>query len=199
MESVAVVTALAYLLLATQERISCWYAAAISTLLYLAIFWRVGLLMESVLQLYYLLMAGYGFWCWRRVQPTGQSRLLISRLRLSWHILAIATISVVSIFTGYLLAHYTEAELPYLDAWTTWSSIFTTWMVTRKLLENWIYWIVIDSVSIYLYWDRELYLTMVLFALYIVIAVFGWYAWLASYRNQAGHKSHDGRQGSTVS
>jgi len=72
--------------------------------------------------------------------------------------------------------------MPFLDSFTTWGSILTTWMVARKILENWLYWLVIDSVSIYLYLDRELYLTALLFALYLVIVLFGYRKWLLHYR-----------------
>ena len=71
---------------------------------------------------------------------------------------------------------------PILDSFTTWGSIVTTWMVARKILENWLYWLVIDSASIYLYLDRELYLTAALFAVYLVIVIFGYFQWLQHYR-----------------
>jgi nicotinamide mononucleotide transporter len=67
--------------------------------------------------------------------------------------------------------------MPYLDSFTTWASVITTWMVARKILENWIYWFVIDSVSIVLYVNRSLHLTAVLFAVYLVIIVFGYRDW----------------------
>jgi len=69
-----------------------------------------------------------------------------------------------------------------LDSFTTWGSVVTTFMVVRKVLENWIYWLVIDSISIYLYIDRELYFTSMLFVVYIVIIFFGWLSWLKSYQ-----------------
>ena len=81
-----------------------------------------------------------------------------------------------------LLTRFTDAALPLLDSFTTWGSILTTWMVTRKILENWLYWLVIDSVSIYLYLDRGLHLTAMLFVAYLVIVVFGYRKWLRHYR-----------------
>jgi len=88
----------------------------------------------------------------------------------------------LTLISGYLLNSGTEAKLPYLDSFTTWASVVTTVMVARKVLENWIYWLVIDSVSIYLYIDRELYFTAILFALYIVIIFFGWFSWSKNYQ-----------------
>lgn len=191
-ESLAVVMAIAYLLLAMYEHIACWYAAAISVCLYLAVFWRVDLVMESALQLYYLAMAGYGWCCWR--QRTGanasqQAASLISRWAGWKHGIALVLVVALSLLTGHLLAAYTDARLPWLDAGTTWASLLATWLVARKILENWLYWIVIDGLSIYLYWDRGLYQTMALFAFYIVLAAFGWFVWRASYARQQSSPS----------
>src|SRR5690606_23783949 len=83
---------------------------------------------------------------------------------------------------GWLLTRYTGAAWPYLDSFTTWGSVLTTFLVVKKVLENWLYWIVIDSLSIYLYIDRGLYLTAGLFAAYLVIVVFGYFSWLNLYR-----------------
>jgi len=81
---------------------------------------------------------------------------------------------------------YSTAALPYLDSFTTWGSVLTTWMVARKILENWLYWLLIDSVSIYLYLDRALYLTALLFLAYVVIALLGYYQWRKHYLARSG-------------
>ena len=91
----------------------------------------------------------------------------------------------LSLLSGSALSAYTDAVNPFLDSFTTWGAVITTWMVARKILENWVYWLVIDAVSIFLYLDRELYLTAALFAAYIVIALFGLQQWLKHYRQQS--------------
>ena len=101
------------------------------------------------------------------------------------HILAIGGVVLAALASGLLLDRYTEAVLPFVDSFTTWGSILTTYMVARKVLENWVYWFVIDSVCIYLYLDRELYLTALLFMVYLVIVVFGYRKWLHHYRMQS--------------
>ena len=180
-ESLAVVFAIAYLLLAIRQSILCWYAAAISVLLFMVVLWQKRLLMDSALQIYYLVMAGYGWWCWRQPK-TSTSSVTIQQWPFWRHILILALVSAVSLPVGWAMANWTEAKLPYLDTWTTLASIITTWMVVRKLLESWLYWVLIDSISIYLYWDRELYQTMVLFIGYVILAVFGWYTWNKEYK-----------------
>ena len=176
LELTAVVFAIAYLVLAVRENILCWYAAGISTLIFLFIFWDVKLYMESGLQVYYLAMAVYGWYQWRLVNDNSEG-LQVSMWSMRQHLIALLLIALLTFISGYLLNSGTDAQLPYLDSFTTWGSVVTTFMVARKVLENWIYWLVIDSVSIYLYIDRELYFTSMLFAVYIVIIFFGWFSW----------------------
>jgi len=183
LELLAVVFAVAYLVLAVKENSLCWYAAGISTLIFLFIFWNVKLYMESGLQIYYLAMAFYGWYQWRDAQTETVS-LRVSKWRAKQHIVALVLIAALTFVTGSLLNSGTDANMPYLDSFTTWASVVTTFMVARKILENWLYWLVIDSVSIYLYLDRELYFTSLLFAIYIVIIFFGWFAWNRSYRQR---------------
>lgn len=183
LELLAVVFAVAYLVLAVRENSLCWYAAGISTLIFLFIFWNVKLYMESGLQIYYLAMAFYGWYQWRDAQTETVS-LRVSKWRAKQHVVALVLIAALTFVTGSLLNSGTDANMPYLDSFTTWASVVTTFMVARKILENWLYWLVIDSVSIYLYLDRELYFTSLLFAIYIVIIFFGWFAWNRSYRQR---------------
>lgn len=183
-EASAVILGITYLLLAVRESLWCWYAAFVSTAIFLVLFWNAQLLMESALQVYYLIMAVYGWWQWQH-GPQGDSELPISRWRGGAHILAIASVLALSLASGWALQAWTSAVLPFLDSFTTWGAVLTTWMVTRKVLENWLYWLVIDSVSIYLYLDRELYLTAALFLVYLVIAVFGYWQWLNHFQKQA--------------
>ena len=182
-EALAVCLGILYLLLAMWEKISCWYAAFLSTLIFLFLFWDVNLLMESALQVYYLGMAVYGWWQWQH-GGAGDSALPISRWRPRQHATAIAVILSTSALSGWLLSANTEAAMPYLDSFTTWGAVLTTWMVARKILENWLYWLVIDSVSIFLYLDRGLFLTAGLFAGYVVIVIFGFVTWTRHYRTQ---------------
>ena len=183
-EIAAVVLGISYLLLAMWEKISCWYAAFISTAIFLFIFWQSGLLMESGLQVYYLGMAVYGWWCWRHGNRDDGS-LPIKRWAWQQHALAIGAVLALSAVSGLLLSQFTEAAWPFLDSFTTWGAMLTTWMVARKLLENWLYWVVIDGLSIFIYLDRELYLTAALFAAYVVIVIFGFFTWLRHYRAQS--------------
>lgn len=183
LELTAVVFAIAYLVLAVRENSLCWFAAGISTIIFLTIFWDVKLYMESGLQVYYLGMAAFGWYQWRDAND-GSTGLQVSMWSMDKHLIALALIALLTLISGFLLNSETDAKLPYLDSLTTWASVVTTFMVAWKVLENWIYWLVIDSISIYLYIDRELYFTSMLFAVYIVIIFFGWASWSKSYKQQ---------------
>jgi nicotinamide mononucleotide transporter len=178
-EILAVILAIAYLVLAIRQNIWCWAAAAGSTLLYLFIMYLARLYMESVLQLFYLAMAAYGWYQWR---SGGDDRegLKVSTWPLRFHLLAVVSVLLLVFVSGQLLTRYSDAAMPFLDSLTTWGAIVATFMVTRKILENWIYWFFIDAVSIVLYFNRDLFFTAALFSAYLVMIVIGYRSWRAS-------------------
>lgn len=179
----AVILAIAYLLLAAKENIYCWYCALLSTAIFTFLFWDVSLLMESALNVYYMLMAVYGWQQWK-YGGNEHSGILIRKLDLRQHYLIIGVVLGLSIVSGSLLSQHTSAAWPFVDSFTTWSSVVTTIMVAKKVLENWLYWIVIDAVSIPLYMDRGLYLTALLFACYLLIVVCGYLNWRRRFAEQ---------------
>jgi nicotinamide mononucleotide transporter len=186
-EAIAVVLAIAYLALAMKTNIWCWAAAFVSTAIYTVLFWKVSLLMESVLNIYYMAMAVYGYWMWMQ-QPKESNKHEVNdrgSVIISWslttHLFLIAVTSVLSLGVGYLMANYTQASFPYLDAATTCFAVMTTYLVAKKVLENWLYWIVINTVSIYLYFSKGLMLTTMLLIAYVIMAVAGYVMWRKSW------------------
>jgi len=176
LEILGVILAVAYLLLAAKENIWCWLCAFISSAIYVYLFWQVGLLMESMLNVFYISMALAGWLQWR-YGGDKHGGLSIKTLRAWQHGLILLLILLLAWLNGWYMQNYTAAAWPYVDSFTTWASILTTFMVIYKILENWIYWFVIDALSIYLYLDRGLYLTVLLFLIYLVIVVFGFISW----------------------
>ena len=178
LEIFAVIFALLYLFLAMKQNIACWYAAFISTLIYIIIYWDVSLYMESLLNFYYLLMAIYGWINWNKKSQIDKNYVI------SWsyqnHILVILLILILTVISGFSLQK-TDAVYPYLDSFTTWASVITTFMVAQKILSNWIFWIIINSVAIFLNFDRELYLTVILLMTYQLMSIYGYYQWRKSY------------------
>tara|TARA_B110000240_G_scaffold7366_1_gene8147 strand:+ start:265 stop:855 length:591 start_codon:yes stop_codon:yes gene_type:complete len=180
LETLAVALGMSYLLLAMRENSLCWYCAFFSTAIYVYIFGDVSLYMESALNVYYMGMAVYGWLQWQK-GGANHSGVEIVRWTAKHHIICVLVILIASVISGYLLSVNTDARLPYLDSFTTWASVLTTVMVARKVLENWLYWIVINSVSIYLYIDRDLDQTAAMFTLYLVLSVLGYVAWKKNY------------------
>ena len=174
-EIIAAALAVAYLLLAIRQRIECWAAAFVSSCLYVWVLFTARLYMESLLNAFYAAMAVYGFWQWRR--GSEGTALAVSRWPLlrqaagAWGVLAL------SVLSWYFLRRFTPAAWPFVDSMVTWSSVFATFLVARKVYENWHWWLVIDSVSLCLYFTRHLYLTTLLFALYLMLIVIGMRQW----------------------
>ena len=141
--------------------------------------------MESLLQIFYVLMAVYGWLHWKNIINSNRDLRIKSWNNLN-HVYAVISVIILAILSGIVLEEYTQAALPFIDAFTTWGAIVTTYMVAKKILENWIYWFVIDSISIYLYTSRGLYLTAFLFVIYLVIIVFGYRSWKRTLNQNDG-------------
>jgi len=182
-EIAAVGLAIAYLALAIRQNILCWLAALISSFLYLGLFFSARLYMESGLQVFYAAMAVYGWSQWR-YGGAEHSGLRITTWSPRRHASVIATILGMTALFGWAMSH-TDAVFPFLDSFTTVAAIFATYMVARKVLENWVYWFVIDSLSIYLYLSRGLHLTALLFLLYLVLIVIGFRRWWRDWRAES--------------
>lgn len=190
LELIAVVASLLYVVLAAKGNIWCWPAAILSTVLYTVIFYDVYLWMDSLLQLYYLLMAVYGWICWQQRKKAGNentfetTKLLYSQWSLQRHSIAIIVLTLLSLVLGWLMATYTPTHFPYLDSATTVFAVFATYLLTQKVLENWLYFIVIDFVSIYLYIEKSLVPTAALFACYVILAAYGYWQWRKLFQQQ---------------
>jgi len=182
-EILAAILAIVYLLLALKQDIRCWIAWIISSLMYLFVMLYAGLLMESALQIFYVGMGIYGWMQWDK--KSDQDKLSIRRWNRKQHLYAIGSLVCIVMISGFMLSNNSDAVAPYVDSFTTWGAILATFMVAKKVLENWIYWFVIDFVSVFLFLSRELYPTAVLFVIYLVIIVFGYRAWLKVMKSNA--------------
>jgi nicotinamide mononucleotide transporter len=174
-EILAVVLAVAYLLLAIRQSIGCWIAAFVSSCLYVWVFFGARLYMDSVLNAFYAAMAVYGFRQWRR--SSGAAPLAVTRWSAARNGRAAAGVVALSAVSAYFLRRYTPAASPFVDSMVTWSSVFATFLVARKVYENWHWWLIIDAASLCLYFTRGLYLTVLLFALYLALIVIGMREW----------------------
>lgn len=178
----AVITSIAYAWLASKNNIWCWLFGIISPLLSMyALYYYFNLYAETLLQVYYIAMAFYGFYIWKFGSQKHDSKPIEVW---SWrsHIIVISLGLISTFLLGYILANYTEAASSYLDSFTTVFAIIATFMTAQRILENWIYWIIIDSISIFLYANRGGYLFALLFLTYTLIAIYGFIYWRKSYK-----------------
>ena len=175
-EIVAALLAIAYLLLAMRQDARCWIAWIISSLMYLFVMYSAGLYMEAGLQIFYLLMGFYGLYQWQYKLANNET-LKIKVWPISTHMMCLTALFLLVITSGYILSNNTDAASPYIDAFTTWGAVIASYMVAKKILENWIYWFVIDFVSVFLFVSRELYPTALLFCLYLVLVIIGYRSW----------------------
>lgn len=182
-EIAAVVLAVGYLVLAIRQNIWCWLCAAVSTAIYVYLFFAARLYMESLLNAFYFLMALYGWSVWH-AGGERMTDLPVSVWPLPVHGLALLLIVVSAGLSGYLLQRFTEAALPYIDSLTTFAAVWATFLVARKVLENWWYWLIIDAASVLIYWSRDLQLTALLFVVYLLMIPFGLISWRRSYIRQ---------------
>ena len=177
-ELIGVILAVAYVMLAIGQRISCWIAAFVSSVLYVWVFFQAHLYMDSALNVFYAAMAVYGFWQWHQSKEGAQ--LPIIRWPLLAHLAALALVLLLSLTTSWVLRRYTPAALPFWDSLEFWASIYATFLVARKVYENWHWFFAIDALCVALYFNRRLFATMLLFGVYLVLIVIGMREWRRS-------------------
>ena len=188
LEWLAFFFSVAYVILAARQNIWCWpfgLVGVICTFL-ICVDPDVRLYSDATLQVYYFGMSIYGWASWRKRGndvKEGEEELAISQWSMNQHLIVLVGGSFLAILLGYFWT-WMDAALPYIDAFTTSFSIIATYMVARKILENWLYWIVIDAVCIFVYWHRELYLISILFLVYCIIAVFGYLRWKKEFSEE---------------
>jgi len=176
-EWMAVLCAITYLLLATRANPWCWAFGIVSSAFWAyADFTLYKLFIDGGLQIFYIAMGFIGFFQWK-YGGEGHSELPVTRLARKWHILILVAGIPLALVVGRLFDVFTSAESTYLNAFTTVFAVVTTFLAVRKKLENWIYWFIIDSLNVVLYWTQGGYLIALLFVAYLVIVVFGFFSW----------------------
>ena len=170
----AVISGILYIILAAKENVWCWLAASISVCLYMYINYDLGYYSQAVLQIFYLFMAIYGYVMWNKLDPER-----IKEWSEKKHLFIIFIGAIITFIIGFILTEYVEdSEQPILDSLTTVFSVFASYMVAKKVLGNWLYWIVIDSLIIYLYYIQGEFILALQFLVYIIIAVYGYFSWI---------------------
>lgn len=184
LEIFGVVTGLLYLLLEIRQHKWMWVVCFLTALAYIFVFYRAKIYADMGLQIYYVAISIYGFIAWGRkgkevtAEEKGAGDPIVYR-HLTPKIAVAVVLAILLIWGGlwYLLSHFTDSPIPVGDAFSTSVGIVATWMVARCIIEHWYFWIVVNFISVYLYFLRDLYPTMFLYLCYGILAVVGLYTW----------------------
>jgi nicotinamide mononucleotide transporter len=182
-EAFAAILGIFYVVLATRESQWCWPFAFISTFIYTFLFWEGQLPMQALLNFYYMGMAIYGYLQWRK-HGNVEDDLPITSWPLSKQSKLIVFGALLTYVAGVYLAQFQLSQSPFLDAGVTVFSVLNTWLMAKKVLQNWPYWIVINSAAIVLYVQNGFFATVVMFSVYLILAVLGFINWQQLYRQQ---------------
>ena len=181
LEWITFVAALAYVYFAAQKKIVTWVFALISVGLtfYLDVIGK--LYIESGLQVFYFVMAIYGWINWKKAE---KNDLPVTRWSIQLHLLNIFASAWLALLVGYLFANYTEQSTPYLDAFTTCFSLVATFMVVKRVIENWLYWIFINMGMVVLYLNNGYEILALQYGLFVILAIYGYWSWNKALKQQ---------------
>ena len=178
LEIVGTIVGLMYLWLEYRASIYLWIAGIIMPAIYIFIYYDTGLYADMGINIYYLIAAIYGWAMWRYGgKRTNQSELPITHMPVRNAMKALAVFLVSLVVIAWILIRYTDSTVPWCDSFTTALSIIGMWMLARKYVEQWWVWLVVDVASVALYVYKDLHFTAALYALYAVVAIFGYRKW----------------------
>ena len=189
LEILGVITGVIYLWLEYRASIYLWIAGIIMPAIYLSVYYNAGLYADFGINIYYLLIAIYGWVAWKtgftlfgNKEP--KKELFISHApRTAWIKVAAAFV-VAMLLIAYILISHTDSTVPWSDSFTTALSIVGMWMLARKYIEQWWVWCVVDVASSALYIYKGLHFTAILYAVYAIIAIFGYFKWKKLMQNE---------------
>lgn len=180
-EVAASMLGISYVILAARESQWCWPLAFVSTLIYTILFWEGHLPMQALLNFYYMGMAIYGYFLWSKNDNT-KDNLPITSWSWSKQLLFIAIGATLTIITAQYLESINASQSPYLDAGVTVFAMINTVLMAKKILQNWHYWIIIDASAIVLFAQNGYYATVVMYSIYLILAVIGMFSWQRLYQ-----------------
>lgn len=170
------ITAIMYVILAAVENVWCWLFGILASALSIYLCYVGKLFLESGLQIFYVTIGIYGWYQWLYGSKE-KTELKIISFPLSKNLPLILVGIVVWIPLGLTAKYFSTQVMPYLDAFITAFSLVATWMTAKKIIENWLYWIVIDGLAVLLYGYREFYLIALLYVIYTILALAGYFKW----------------------
>ncbi|MEE9461653.1 MAG: nicotinamide riboside transporter PnuC [Bacteroidales bacterium] len=181
-EVLGVITSLVYLYFSVRQIIWLWPFGIISSALFILIFFNGKFYADMGLQVYYVGVSIYGWIYWSRGGISRNEKSSLPVCRISSQLALVLSVTGIVIMLGivYILKNFTDSDVPWGDGFTTAGSIVATWMLARKVLEHWLVWIFVDSVAAGLYFYKGLYPSFLLYLIFTIIAVIGYFHWKRS-------------------
>jgi nicotinamide mononucleotide transporter len=175
LEILAVIFGVLYIILAAQQNRLCWIFGVLGSAISIYIFViHAKLYSEALLYLYYVFAGIYGWIFWTK----SDQKFISYKLNLKNHLFIIIVGLLFSFLLNLLIVRFfVDAQRPMIDSITTVFSFIATFLTARKFIDNWLYWIVIDFISVFLYMDRGLYIYSILMLLYTILAFYGYKQW----------------------
>jgi nicotinamide mononucleotide transporter len=177
LEIVGLLSGIGYVVLAARAHVWCWPIGLINVAVFLFINYEAKLYADTALQVVYLILTLYGWYKWVEKPDNSTEALYISTTTSKQWIYLSGIVVIGAIVMSVLLDRYTDTDVPRWDAIVTSLSLVATWMVAQKKLENWLVWIVTDVLYVGLYYYKGYMLLTILFVIYIVVAVQGYFYW----------------------
>ncbi len=179
LQLVGVALGLLYLYLEYRANIWLWVVGIIMPIVHGTLYFRSGLYADCSMQLYYILAGLYGLWVWKRgsrKEQGGVETPICHTPSENWMQLVVFYVAIHAALY-VLLTTFTDSTVPFLDSFTTALCILAYWMLSRKYVEQWLVWLVVDAVTVGLYLYKGIPLTAALYGLYTVLAVVGYLRW----------------------
>ncbi len=175
-EIIAALISLFAIVLVVRRSVWNYPFGLVGVLMYADIFYGAKLYSDMLLQGYFFVLQGYGWWHWLQHRDT-KGLALVERLTPRGQGAALAGAAVVFLLLGFGMSRYTDAALPWWDASIAGLSVIAQILMSRRKAENWLYWIAANIIAIGVYASRALYPTTILYAILLILAVLGWFEW----------------------
>lgn len=179
-EIIAVLCGLISVILTIKQNIWCWPVGLVQVVLFIGIFYEAKLYSDMVLHVIYVFLQFYGWYHWL-YGDKNRDRLPVTQLDLIPLAIWCGVVVIGTSLWGYAMFRWTDAAFPFADAFIMVASLIAQWLMAQKKLQSWWFWISVDVVAVYVYWYKELNLTAILYAIFLVLATLGWLAWRKTY------------------
>lgn len=176
-EIIGAILSLIYLYLSIKQKVSLWFYGIVSSLFYIVVFFQTKFYADMSLQFYYVVVSIYGWINWKQGKPETGEDLPTTQMSKRLFVNLVLATTLIYLIYYLVLAKFTDSTIPKADSLVGALSVVGTWMLARKLIENWFVWILADGLCVGLYLYKGLYPTAILFVVYTLMAVVGYLQW----------------------